>query len=254
MKILSIVIASLDRHIDLHNCLQSIGAVFDVWELKLIEVIIIDQSSKTFSANKDLTFPIKILKSKKGASLARNLGAKAASGRLLWFLDDDARVTSFDLKSLLSPSSNVFFIKWEEKPFRPHKFHLLNKLNIVRKSGTPFFIVDKKIFFEVGMFNVKIGPGTTMSGGEDLDFLLRVNSFRKIGKIIEIGSVSHAVHDLKDVKLKYYAMARGKILLRNREYFLLFCEIIFSVYQFLLGNKSRLIHLITGLYNEFTKN
>jgi glycosyltransferase involved in cell wall biosynthesis len=215
--------------------------------LKKIEVIVVDQSSVRFLAEYNFSFKLKIIGSQRGASVSRNNGFKISSGQFVWFLDDDAIVNNLDFKYLFSASQEIYFIEWAEKPSALLPFGFNYKINLVRKSGTPFYILPKKIFFDVGGFDEELGPGTVLNGGEDLDLLLRINRFRRIKKINLIGAISHEVMELNNIKVAQYAYARGIVLKKNKEKFLIFMEIIFSLNIALKGNITRIKYVLLGL-------
>lgn len=225
---LSIIIATYNRHQLLSHCLNSINNLGPL-VTENIEVIVVDQSASTFEKSFNYKFDISIYKSSKGASIARNFGAKHAKGEYLWFLDDDATINSINLQNL---EGNVVFFDWKEKPFTRVNNTFFRKINILRNSGAPFFALRKEVFNMVHGFDERLGPGVEINSGEDSDILLRVDKVTKINKITIIGSISHSLEmDFKRVST--YAFCRGIILRKNREYILTFLEFLYCVYLFL---------------------
>ena len=239
---LSIIIATYNRHQLLSYCLNSINNL-DSSITDNIEVIVVDQSATTFKKSSDYLFDIYIHKSPIGASIARNYGARNAAGEYLWFLDDDAVVNSINLQNL---EGNVVFFDWKEKPFTPVSGIFFRKLNIVRKSGAPFFTLRKDVFDKVHGFDEQLGPGAEFNAGEDLDILLRVDKISKIKKNTIIGSVSHGL-ELDLGRVSTYAFCRGIVLRKNKEYVLFFLELLYCCYVFFkVKNFVRLKNFLKG--------
>jgi glycosyltransferase involved in cell wall biosynthesis len=244
---LSIIIATYDRHQLLLQCLNSINNL-DSSITENIEVIVVDQSATIFKKSFDYLFDISIYKSPIGASIARNFGARHAKGEYLWFLDDDATINSINLKNL---KGNVVFFDWKEKPFTPVSNTFFRKINILRKSGTPFFALRKDVFDKVHGFDERLGPGVEINSGEDSDILLRVDKVTKIKGITIIGSVSHSL-EMDFSRLSSYAFCRGVILRKNKEYTLTLVELLYCVYVFLkLRNFIRMRNFLKGYASKY---
>lgn len=243
--LLSIVIATCNRQKQLINCLKSLHKTF---KKKNIEIIIIDQSDiilkfilKNLFYNKIIYKYSKI----KNASCARNYGSKIARGTFIWFLDDDAKVINFNLE-ILNAKNNIFFISWKEKKNIFKSNYLYYKLNVLRMSGTPFYVVSRKDFLTIGGFNPLLGPGTKMGGGEDLDFLLRLNKIFKIRDFKFCGSISHSLCILSKKKKILYYKARGFVLGLNSEYVLFLLNFIYDIIVSYKYGIVRVISLVFG--------
>jgi glycosyltransferase involved in cell wall biosynthesis len=245
--LLSIVIATCNRQRQLINCLKSLHNVF---KEKNIEIIIIDQSDTSLQIILKKLFRKIIYKYSKikNASNARNYGSKLARGTFIWFLDDDAKVINFNLQ-ILNKKKKIFFISWKEKKniFKSNYFYY--KLDIVRMSGTPFYVINKKDFLSIGGFNTLLGPGSNIGGGEDLDFLLRLNKIFKIKDFEFCGSISHSLCILSDKKRILYYKARGYVLGLNREYVLFFLNFIYDILVSYKYGIKRVIFLVSGFFN-----
>ena len=230
--LLTIIIASLNRHNELIKCLLSIKKIFPMkYILDQIQIIVVDQSDE---ANHDLCRDLKgmnftyIHSTIRNASHARNLGAQYADSKYLWFLDDDAEVLSFRFESLLD-ERNIFFISWREKRHVFEKLYRYNKLNIIRRSGTPFYLLKKKCFDDVGGFNLDLGPGSVIRGGEDLDLLIRVNSKYSIEDFSIHGELTHPLNASDEAKKSSYYFARGYVLALNDEFMLFLVNLIYDI-------------------------
>src|SRR5262249_43082653 len=92
---LSIVIPTIGRPADLQNCLLSIRAMASD---DLMQVIIVDDAAAA-RVSCDVDFPtyvdVQVLRINQpvGPARSRNIGAVAAGGDIIGFLDDDARVS-----------------------------------------------------------------------------------------------------------------------------------------------------------------
>lgn len=171
---ISIIIATKDRHDLVRLLLVSISKS----SISNFEVIIVDQSATLFSLDIDYTFPILILNHTSGASSSRNYGAQFAKNNYLWFLDDDCTI---DPRSEFHDLSNhmIYFVEWHERKKSKLLFTIsyflpiLRTIMFIRASGAPFFIINKKIFFEIGGYDTNLGPGCRLGAAEDLDLCLR---------------------------------------------------------------------------------
>jgi glycosyltransferase involved in cell wall biosynthesis len=252
--LLSVVIATLDRHEHLTKCLssliRSLGCQAQAGD---VEVIVVDQSSELFrfteSSKSDITFqyfqfPIK------NASSARNFGAQMACGRYLWFLDDDAEVLSFD-GGALNSQDDVFFVCWSERLDIFSLVYPIRKLNILRRSGTPFYVVRRDVFNDAGGFNALLGPGSDLGGGEDFDLLLRVDKIAKVRSFCCVGIISHPLPEYLPEKTKRYFFARGFVLGFHREYMLLVFNLLYDFSKFKREGFQRVFLTVRGFFAGF---
>jgi glycosyltransferase involved in cell wall biosynthesis len=210
-------------------------------------VIVVDQSDITHDfCSSNFNFDLKIIRSDiKNASLARNLGASHSNGDFLWFLDDDATVLSFPDLSV-QDEKKVRFIEWYEKSVVFKSVYPIRKLNIVRRSGTPFYLVPRTYFDLVGGFDKCLGPGTEVKGGEDLDLLIRVNSYQRIDDFRNIGCISHHIDNDYTPKSYSYFYARGYVLIKNREYVLFVLNLIYDLSRFRRFGLTRFFYSLRG--------
>jgi glycosyltransferase involved in cell wall biosynthesis len=242
---ISFIIATLNRENELKECVTSI--INGNFSRKYrIEIIIVDQSEDISDFTSTLDVPITVLKHQKGASASRNYGATFAKGNFLFFIDDDAKIISIKTEFIFDTKCNVYFFEWLEKPYKPKKLPFFRKINILRKSGTTFYVVNRKLFNLVSGFNESFGPGKLITACEDLDLLLRIDKVKKIYIDSYIGYISHPLND-NLIKYKSYQYSRGFILAANREYALIVFEIIFSLYKFITKLDSRVANVIRGI-------
>ena len=176
--LISIVIPFYNSQDSINDCLN---AVFKS-SYKNFEVIAVSDGSKDESLKIAKKFPCKLIKSKKnyGSGHARNKGAKLARGKIIVFLDSDVIIKKNHLKIIFN-----YFIKKNYKMAQgiyTHKpiykkistqylqsyqcFYVFSKkLKYINNLVSNFFVIKKKIFFEVGGFDSKfIG-----SNAEDAD-------------------------------------------------------------------------------------
>lgn len=157
---------------------------------KNFETIVVDSSSNDHTSNIAESFNAKVIKSSKGTSLQRNLGANHAQGDNLIFLDADIRL--FDNNFLEKINSRLKGIAGRTSVrIIPHeetfldKFLLLrsnNLINIANKLGFTFArggcqVVKKDFFNKVNGYQEHIVIG------EDNDLFQRLKKHGKIDNL-----------------------------------------------------------------------
>jgi len=235
---ISIIIATKERHELLGLLLQSISKS----KISSFEVIIVDQSNITFSLEKKYNFPITILKHSDGASISRNFGAKYAKFNYLWFLDDDC---TLNFNSEFNELSNhmLYFVEWQERKksnylFNLSYFHpLLRTIMFIRGSGAPFYIIKKSLFFDIGGYDSKLGPGCKLGAAEDLDLCLRSlqfinkykkNDYRFLNKILLNHKLDIHSSSKRNVYLKSRIYVYNKLNIKYMQSF----DLIYSILKF----------------------
>jgi GT2 family glycosyltransferase len=100
----SVVIVTRDRPMDLAACLLSLEPA----RPNILEVIVIDDDSKTPPRTDESTLPVRILRNKTRSFLSesRNRGAKDAKGEYIMFIDDDNILDGGCLSKLSSSLEN----------------------------------------------------------------------------------------------------------------------------------------------------
>ena len=84
----SIIIPTLNEEKYIGGILKDLS----VQSYKDFEVIVVDSSINNHTVNIAESFNVKILKSSRGTSVQRNLGARIAQGKYLIFIDADIRL------------------------------------------------------------------------------------------------------------------------------------------------------------------
>jgi len=206
MKI-SVILCTYNREKYLPSVLKSI--INQTFTPNDYEIIIINNNSPGNTKEIALEFQekhksidTKYLEEKnQGLSFARNRGIKEAKYELVTFIDDDAFLKEDFLQNtveVFKKSENTIAIggqillsyegkipSWENKYlnsllgyFKPsNSTFIFSTKNYPRGSNMTF---RKKIFNEIGMFNVKLGRiGGQMIGGEEKEIFSRIYQLKK---------------------------------------------------------------------------
>lgn len=234
MKKISLVMATINRKIEVKKMLQSLSKqVYTNFEVIIVDQNkgnILDEILKDFS---DLDIKhIKI--DKKGLSLARNIGLNYVSGDIIGFPDDDCQYkdeTLYEVNNFFKENINIAAVTGtvirdiDEKA--GNKVVFVNKYNIWKKgiSFTMFF--RKNVIDKVGAFDemLGVGSGTPFGSGEETDYMLRIIeknfSLCNTDRIL----VYHPEEkwDNKDIYKKVYSYSRGYMyVLKKHNYSLLY--------------------------------
>lgn len=152
------------------------------------EVVIVDDCSKeAVTLERDYPFPVQLIRNQtnQGAAQSRNIGANAAKGEWLLFLDDDDRFADDKcavLEEVIKQNPQASFLyhpakctlvnegfSYITKPFQtPQELNLENILRGNKIGGMPMIAVKKALFEEVG------GLSKALRSLEDYDFLLKL--------------------------------------------------------------------------------
>jgi GT2 family glycosyltransferase len=182
----SIIVATYGRKNELMNLLISIANQ----NYRNFEVIIIDQKlddrvNKILKSSELLAEQVEAVKhNTQNASEARNIGIKRAAGEILFFPDDDARLPSSFLATVvqkfrrnpqidflsvpvIDPAEITAFIP--EDNCKPLTFK--NARTLTTGSGV---LYRRQIIEKIQNFDPNLGPGTELASSEDLDLVLRV--------------------------------------------------------------------------------
>lgn len=205
----SLILATLNRHKEVKECLTSL----EQQEYKDFEVLVIDQSDDTLTKEVVSEFnDISIQYFKvdfKGLSRARNFGLQYARGEYCCLLDDDATYSKQYLaeanrlivinggcvlsgKILSMANHNTPFVRYKEKKDGCE----LNATDIMAFCPSAALIFPAKSIIECGFFDERLGVGNKYASGEETDFLLRL--YDKGYKIIFCNSMI-AYHPIKPV-------------------------------------------------------
>ncbi len=196
----SVIVCTRNRSDTISPCLESIAAAVSSAAPIEAEVIIVDNGSTDGTpgviaawANKQ-TFPVSlILEARKGLSVARNCALRAAQGDLIAFTDDDCRLSSQYINDLLQHDA-----KDTGLVLRGGRVDLgdLNDLPLTIKIGTSEqrwqrstasvrhqnlgdsllgcnLTMRKELVQVIGYFDERLGAGSKIPGGEDIDYIYR---------------------------------------------------------------------------------
>ena len=227
----SVIICTLDRSTFLNSCVKSILSQKANFSY---EIIIIDQSNLSESADFN-SERVKYFKSdRKGLSLNRNIGLRKALGDIICIMDDDATVSPtyfLDIKNIIKRfpkidiGCGVIYNNENKEPFSRHmvnkKQEPLTLKNIDRCLSSAMFF-KSKVFKKIGGFDEQFGVGAKFGGSEESDFLIRsllsgfnAHSFNK-------PEVYHPMFDVKKLSLLTlfrkgfnYGRGRGALLKKN---------------------------------------
>lgn len=108
---ISFIVIGRNEGWKLTKCLQSITETIENNQLKNWEIIYIDSTSTDDSIERAKTFnktKIFIITGKYNAAIARNIGAKEASGNVLFFIDGDMQIRSDFLPLIYNEDEGLF--------------------------------------------------------------------------------------------------------------------------------------------------
>ena len=179
----SIIVPSYNRKDEIPTLLESLTQQTDL----TFEVVIVDDCSKDpVVVEKTYPFAVRVIRNEtnQGAAESRNIGARAAKGEWLLFLDDDDRFMPpkcQKLAEVIAQNSSVNFIYHpakcemvnegftyvtspvEPSEISPERILLANKI-----GGMPMVAIRKDLFLKIG------GLSTALRSLEDYDFLLKL--------------------------------------------------------------------------------
>ena len=190
----SFVVCSRNRSRALICCLKSISLAISRSRDLDAEMVVVDNNSTddtgalldTWCARTDLKVKV-VHQALGGVAASKNAGIRAASGRLLVFIDDDCRVDPKYLSDLWahfrfdqSPvirGGRVELGDAGDLPLTVKKDDLPAELIGLRELGTIVLgcnmVVDRRALDIVGGFDERFGPGARFEAGEDVEFLYR---------------------------------------------------------------------------------
>ena len=230
--LISIIVATLDRHTDLERLLASA----DAQRCDRYEVLVIDQGEASAETVASRHRHVRFFRSStKGLSHSRNIGILHAVGDLLTFADDDC-VLSVDYVGTLSDYAPRLS---EPLVFGfANALHLEDDLPVVttfRPGGTvgPWrcdtlcsisLVFNRLTFDRVGGFDETFGLGAPFPAGEETDLLLRLMAAGGHGVYLERLTIRHPSRArTSDLVRRYesYGFAHGALArkhARNRTF------------------------------------
>ncbi|MCQ9122619.1 glycosyltransferase family 2 protein [Rodentibacter caecimuris] len=179
----SIIVPSYNRKSEIPALLESLNHQTN----KDFEVVIIDDNSQDpVVVAKFYPFKVNVIRNEtnQGAAESRNIGARAATGEWLLFLDDDDRFAENKCEKLAEviseqPAINFIYhpakceminegFSYVTKPIPPQEISVERILLANKIGGMPMVAVKKDLFLKIG------GLSTALRSLEDYDFLLKL--------------------------------------------------------------------------------
>lgn len=183
---LSFIIATLDDNGDLARCLQSLS---ELEKCSPFEVIVVDQNGDDRLVETIVRYRTHFILHHeqvlfRGASRARNFGAKLARGRWLSFIDDDCFVLQSTLRLVenaalelrpqvitgrtIDDTGNPNLLRWgsREEWFTRH--------TMFRSLSEATLFVSRDLFFATAGFDEHFGPGALFPAAEGIDLMERL--------------------------------------------------------------------------------
>ena len=170
---ISVVIPAWNAEKSIHLCLDPVTKQ----TLSPLEIILVDDGSNDRTTEIAGRFGVTVLttSSRKGPATARNMGAAAASGEILLFLDSDVIVPHDLVEKVLAYFSDesVWAVQTIYTPVCPasdpvskyQNYYYYHSLNRMPQGSTATFAtwcsaVRKDCFLEIGGFNIRIPEPT----------------------------------------------------------------------------------------------
>lgn len=211
------------------------------------ELIVVDQNERDLGiqtlvenckADDNNNLYIYLRDKQAGLSAGRNLGLKYSTKNWVWFLDDDAIIStsiSKDIEEVLHENEKKAVILYgtvreleSKKPFikrsiQTRKLHFWNFDSVCSVA----LIFNRKIFEELGGFDEKFGVGATLGAGEESDVIIRAlknkvniaylnklvvyhpKAIRKSSKLFSYGLGVGALYRKHICSLSYYTLVLG---------------------------------------------
>lgn len=219
----SVVIATRNRLHLLQNCLDSLR--IQTYPKNLTEIIVVDDGSTDEtpyylkSVTQDVPFMKFITKSHGWQSQARNEGIRASRNEFVAIVDDDCTLSSNWLVTMVNKIKAHRADAVGGCIYAPGENLVIQFLDYIRAlnppllpNGLPKYIVTasgifrREIFDDVGLFDEQFAS----SGGEDVDFSIRLNHK---GRKLKFSPEGRALHwytpDITDFLRRYYRYGRG---------------------------------------------
>ncbi len=236
---ISVIVCTYNRCENLKMLVNSLEGLKDVQTISW-ELIVVDNNSndRTKAFVDDLIkaghIRIKyIFEGRQGKSFALNAGIKSAEGEIIAFLDDDGIVTPLWLACLVKEfrkdptcagiGGRVELYDPRDKPIT---IRTLKEEIYLSSSEQLFCLIPgcnmafiRRVFQEVGNFDVRFGPGATIPSAEDSDFIYRVykNGFRILysPNVVIYHNHGRRTDSQVDILTKEYIAGRGSFYCKH---------------------------------------
>ena len=196
----SLIICTLNRSASLIKCLDALLHSINQAMPFTVEIVVVDNGSSDDTPEKVAAWsarssvPVRyLIENRRGAAKARNCGIRAAQGRLLVFLDDDCMATPNYMQVALdynrgdtTPVLRSGRVELGDPTDLPITIILEPEMKRFRRSentarhvnmGNTFLSCNmtmrKEIVGAIGFLDERLGAGTSIPGGEDIDFAFR---------------------------------------------------------------------------------
>ena len=196
----SIIVCTRNRAYVIDKCLASIAVALHAAQALEAELLIVDNNSTDDTAARvrlwgaGQSFPVRLLfESRKGLSAARNCGLRAARGDVIAFTDDDCRLSETYFVDLVrhfkgdeepvlrggrvDPGDHgdlALSIKTqtEGKCWKINDSHARHE-NLGDSLVGCNMALHRVLVQKLGLFDERLGAGSSIPGGEDTDYILR---------------------------------------------------------------------------------
>ena len=226
----SLIVATVGRSDELRRLLVSLESQ----TYTNFEVVVVDQNndSRARDAIRGIGLKnLKIVNSKPGLSRARNVGIKEARGTIFGFPDDDCWYAPDTLERVFedvtAEGMNAVIVgrlsSESGKRITPRRRLRSGRVKSIRDvlwaASSATLFVPLPVLSQVGGFDERLGlgAGTPWTGGEDIDFLLRVN---RLGIAIVYDDQLIVYHPAKSrldrMTGTRYGASFGAVLRKNR--------------------------------------
>lgn len=204
--LVSVVVCAQRPLATLHPCLRSLTEQsYHTWEI----VLVMPQNRRTtdvFARFPDSRERIKIIQADVGNSEARNLGAGAALGDIIAFIDDDAIATPEWLANIVGPLMEGWHVVggpirpiylarpprwWDETDFGQYV-----AVNNVRSKEiwSCNLAITRRALVDTGGFDPRLGRARgTLLSNEDIEFVNRASSKGYPSKFVYEAEVFHLI-------------------------------------------------------------
>lgn len=224
--VVSLVCCTLGRTVQLNRLLHSLAGQCDN-----VEIIIVDQNEPGFLSavlERHSSLPIRVERSARGASRARNVGIHAARGNIIGFPDDDCwypEDTLDRVRELFEQHGDCAFVTGRTmdrtgsdtvSPFiaqdalitRGNVFEAGNEVTMFARAE-----VARALLFDE---TLGVGAATPYQSGEATDLLLRGLDAGYSGRFFRSLIIHHDAVTETELRVRGYSLGFGRVLRKNR--------------------------------------